>query len=138
MKTPIYENILAELESGERKSIARALFGVLMDHPQGLNRRDLVFILFGKQANENIANDTNDRKIRDTIAAMRSRLIPIVSTSGESGYRLDDSPEARKAMLAEMISRRDRINEQIEAASKVWEIPVRYMDATNAVQARLI
>ena len=135
---PVYENILKELEAGERKSIARDLFTVLQEHPQGLNRRDLVFIIFGKMAHENIANDTNDRKIRDTIAAMRSRLIPIVSTSGESGYRLDDSPEARKAMLAEMISRRDRINEQIAAASKVWEIPVRYMDATNATQSRLI
>ena len=138
MKTPIYENIIRELEAGERKSIARSLYNILQDHPKGINRRDLVYIIFGKHANENIANDTNDRKIRDTIASMRSRLIPIVSTSGESGYRLDDSPEARKSMLNEMISRRDRINEQIEAASKVWEIPVRYMDEGIAIQVRLL
>ena len=134
----VYENILRELEAGERKSIARALFNVLSERPAGMARRDLVWVIFGVQAKENLSNDTNDRKIRDTIAAMRSRLIPIVSTSGESGYRLDDSPEARKGMLAEMISRRDRLNEQIEAASKSWAIPVRYQDASTAVQARLI
>jgi hypothetical protein len=137
MRTPVYEKVLAELEA-EGRELARKLYFTLQDHPEGVTRAQLVYLLFGRAAKANLGNDTADRKIRATIAAMRSRLIPIVSTSGDAGYKLDDSPEARHAMLSEMVSRRDRMNEQIEAASKSWQIPVQYREPETATQARLI
>jgi hypothetical protein len=133
-----YENILAELEAGERNSIARRLLDLLKKNPQGLTRRDLVYAVFGKPAQANINNDTNDRKIRNTIAAMREKCIPIVSTSGEPGYRLDDSLEARRALLGELVSRRNKLNDQIKAVSTVWQIPVETVDLSQAQQGRLI
>lgn len=133
-----YARILSELEAGEKTSIARRLFDLLQKNPQGMTRRQLVPAVFGKSARLDINSDTNDRKIRATIAAMREKCIPIVSTSGEPGYRLDDSREARITLLAELISRRDRLNEQIKAVSTVWEISAADVDMSEAKQERLL
>jgi hypothetical protein len=133
-----YARILSELEAGERNSIARRLFDLLQKNPGGMTRRQLVPAVFGKSARLDINSDTNDRKIRATIAAMREKCIPIVSTSGEPGYRLDDSHEARITLLAELISRRDRLNEQIKAVSTVWEISAADVDMSEAKQERLL
>lgn len=138
MKTPQYEQILKELDEGQRIAIAHRLFDLLKSHPAGLDRRQLVLLVFGQPARPNINNDTRDRKIRETISAMRARFIPIISTSGEAGYRLDDSEQARESMLAELIKRRDSINAQIEAASAAWQIPVTLFDDSAAQQGRLL
>ncbi len=138
MRTRQYDQILIDLDAGERAGIARKLFAIFQDHPEGATRQQLVYLIFNRPAKANLANDTGDRKIRDTIASMRAHLIPIVSTSGGAGYRFDDSPDARRAMLLEMVSRRDRLNEQIKAASMVWNIPAAYSEPETAVQGRLI
>jgi hypothetical protein len=138
MRTAIYDSMLAELEAGERNSIARRVFAMLKQHPEGIDRRTFVLFIYNVQAKEDLASDTHDRKIRNTIARMRARLIPIISTSGESGYRLDDSDKARKELLSEMISRRNHIDEQIKSASMAWKIPVKYTEPEIAIQVRLI
>ncbi len=137
MRTPVYERVIAELEA-EGMEIARKIYRVLQDNPDGVSRRELVQLVWGRPARADIGNDTADRKNRATIAAMRARLIPVVSTSGDSGYRLDDSEEARRAMLAEMVSRREKLDEQIKAASMAWRIPVEYADPERAEQLRMI
>ena len=138
MRSPAYEQVLAELEAGERNSIARKIFTLLSENPNGLTRERLVFLILDRVPQANINNDPGDRKIRETIASMRARLIPIVSNSGQAGYKLDDSSEARQIMLAEMISRRDRLNEQIQAASKSWQIPLSYREPEQVIQGRLM
>jgi hypothetical protein len=41
-------------------------------------------------------------------------------------------------MLADMLAKRAALDAQIQAASKVWEIPVPYTEPVVATQARLI
>lgn len=138
--TPTYDQIIAELDAGQRVAIARKIFDLLKKYPDGLTRRDLVYNIFGAIASRDINNDTNDRKIRETIASMRARLIPIVSTSGKSGYRFDDSEQARREMIAELESRRARLDEQIRAAYQVLRIPAPavYSEPQQATQGRLL
>jgi hypothetical protein len=138
MITKQYEQILEELEAGERNSIARAIFKALQTNPTGLTRPQLIALIFQRQPKPNLNNDSGDRKIRDTIASMRDRMIPIVSTSGEAGYRLDDSDDARRAMLAEWISRRNSLNDKIKLACRAWAIPMQYSEPETATQARLL
>jgi len=135
MRTQGYENILLELEK-DAGCIARAMLDTLEKNPNGMSRKEMVEWLFGRPASRNINNDSGDRKIRLTIAALRQHGVPIVSNSGEAGYRLDNSQPARLDMLAELISRRDRLNEQIAAASQNWQIPIRHQ-TENDTQPRM-
>ena len=138
MITQQYEKIIAELEAGERKSVMREVFEILSKHPEGVTRRQLVELVYWRPAHENINNDPGDRKIRDAISRMREHLIPIISTSGASGYCLDDSEKARNEMLTELVARRNSLNEQIKAASMAWKIPVQYQEPEIVVQGRLM
>lgn len=132
-----YETILEELE-GESQDIARKLIELLKANPQGMNRRQLVLAVHGVPARIDLNKDNNDRKNRLVIAALRLRCIPIVSTSGKAGYRLDESDESRKKMLGEMISRSQKLNAQIKAASIAWHIPVEPVEMLEPVQGRLL
>ena len=136
MRTQIYENILLELEK-DASCVARSLLDALEKHPSGMTRKELVEWLYCRPAARNINNDSGDRKIRLTIASLRQCGVPIVSNSGEAGYRLDNSQQARLDMLAELISRRDRLNEQIAAASQNWQIPIK-AQVENSKQSRML
>ncbi len=133
----VYETMLEELADGEMPKLQRQIFNLLKDHREGLDRYQLVHFIYGYLPVK-IDGNTDDRKIRKAISALRERLFPIVSTSGEPGYRLDTSREAVEKMIRELQSRRDRITDQIVAASKFYSIPVSYEDAVDAVQLELI
>jgi BMFP domain-containing protein YqiC len=116
--TPVYEQILAELAAGELNGLQREILKELRkSYPASVSRYDLVVRIYGYWP-EDINKDVKDRKNRKAIQAMRDLLIPIVSSSGEAGYRLDVSEDAIRAMIAEWRSRRGRLNERIEAAEK--------------------
>ena len=111
--TPIYERILDELAAGEMAEIEREIFTLLRRaYPSSVTRERLVEELYGYTPTD-INGDTKDRKNRLVIQAMREKFIPIVSSSGESGYRLDVSQEAFDEMINELRSRRDRMDERI-------------------------
>lgn len=133
----VYENLLEELAAGELTVLQRKVFELLRDNPDGLTRYDLVAQIYGYRP-VTVDGNKHDRKIRKAISALRERLFPIVSTSGEPGYRLDTSRDAVEKMIRELQSRRDRITDQIVAASKFYSIPVSYEDAVDAVQLELI
>jgi hypothetical protein len=82
-------------------------------------------------------NDTKDRKVRKAIEALRGRLVPIVSSSGQAGYRLDTSTEARGRMLADLVSRRDKLTDLIARAAKFYQVPDKLPPADNATQVAL-
>ena len=95
------------------------VFSVLRQaYPEGRTRRQLVQDVYGVAAQENINNDTNDRTIRRAINRMRLRDMPILSTSGASGYRLELSENNIGKMISDLRGRRESLDEQITSLEK--------------------
>ena len=115
-RTPQYQKLLNELESGELNEIECKILVALLKAPKGLTRQGLIRIVFAVEPLRNLSNDPHDRKIRKGIESLRSRLIPIVSSSGEAGYRLDPSPEAIENMVLEWESRIARLQQKVQIA----------------------
>jgi hypothetical protein len=135
MTNLVYEKLLEQLAGGEMTELQRSLFGLLKAHPEGLTRPELVQNIYGYWP-ANINGNADDRKIRKAIERMRRRLFPIVSTSSKPGYRLDTSREAVMKMIGELQHRKTRLQEQINAAAKFYEIP-EYQEPVNASQMRM-
>jgi len=133
-----YEEILNEL-ADELPEIERKIFDALKRNRGGLNRAQLVAIAYGEtvKAGAPVNNSTKDRKVRKAIESLRMRLVPIVSSSGQAGYRLDTSADARRRMLAELVSRRDKIDALIRRAAKFYELPNALPPVEHAEQSRL-
>lgn len=115
-RTPQYQKLLNELESGELNEIERKILEALMKAPKGLTRQGLIRIVFTVEPQRNLGNDPHDRKIRKGIESLRNRLIPIVSSSGEAGYRLDTSPDAIENMVIEWESRIAHLQQKVQIA----------------------
>lgn len=130
----------AELLDGDMTEIERKVFDALRRHPGGLVRSQLVAIVYSEnvRAGATSNNNSKDRKIRMAIANLRMRMVPIVSSSTEAGYRLDTSPEARQAMLGELISRRNKLQDLIDRTAKFYQLMEVMPEPEQAVQARLI
>jgi hypothetical protein len=136
----VYDNLLAELNAGELTIIERRVFDALKSFPVGLRRQQLVAIVFNEltPAGGMNNNNTKDRKVRKAIESLRGRLVPIVSSSGEAGYRLDISEDGRRAMVRELISRRNKLNDLIARAAKFYSLPAEYIAPQAVEQQRLI
>lgn len=132
----VYEKLLEELASGELPKLQREVFNLLKSSPTGRTRAEMVIAIFGYRPT-NLAADVNDRKIRKAIEALRARLVPIVSSSGEAGYRLDTSRETVRKMISEWASRREKLQDLINAAAKFYEMPEFYVEPVTATQVPL-
>ncbi|MFN2150623.1 MAG: hypothetical protein ACK2T5_03430 [Anaerolineales bacterium] len=117
-----YEKLLAEMNAGELSEIERRVLEVLLKIPGGITRRGLVRAIYGVEAQCNLSNDPYDRKIRKAIERMRECLIPIISSSGKTGYRLDTSPEAIQNMIAEMESQIAHLKQLLEEVSQFYDL----------------
>lgn len=121
----IYERILEDLAAGEMNDLQKSIFAALRKaYPQGRTRRQLIGDCYGEACipaeTEDLNNNSHDRKIRIALGDMfNEKLIPIVSTSGEPGYRIDVSEERIYEMIAEWRSRAARTSEKIVAAQKL-------------------
>lgn len=122
-RTPEYEKLLAELENGKLEEIKRKILEALLRAPQGITRRGLVRVVFDKEAQKNLSNDTRDRKIRKAIEGLRDRGVPIVSTSGKAGYILETDPEKIAEMLDEMKSRIAHLQRKVQAIESFSNSP---------------
>lgn len=98
MPTQQYEQILKDIES-EMTPLQALVVDLLKRHPKGRTRRELVRGVYGKRV-ENIANSSEDRKIRLAIVELRKKCVPIVASSGKAGYRLDPSKEGAEQLAA--------------------------------------
>lgn len=131
----VYENILSEL-ANELDDLERKVYELLRDNPAGLDRYELVHRIYGYIPVT--IDNPDDRKIRKAIERLRLRLFPILSTSGKAGYRLGTDSESVGQMIAELQSRRAKLDEQIEAASKFYSIPTGYTeDPVNVTQMEM-
>jgi len=131
----IYDNILKQLADGEMKGLQKSIYYLLKASPDGLTRHELVEKIY-QYTPTDINADTNDRKIRRAISAMRNRLIPIVSNSSQAGYKLDTSRDAVQHMMAELHKRRSQLDHLLKSAAKFYDIP-EYADDEVAVQGSL-
>jgi hypothetical protein len=118
-----YEKLLAEMNAGELSEIERRVLEVLLKMPGGITRRELVRKIYGVEAQRNLRNDPYDRKIRKAIERMRECLIPIISSPGKTGYRLDTSPETIQNMIAEMESQIAHLKQLLEEVSQFYDLP---------------
>src|SRR5512147_1335892 len=114
--TPKYEKLLTELNAGELPIIVRKILDVLSQAPKGLTRKGLILIVFGEDPDNNLSNDTRDRKIRKGIEHLRNLGFPIVSTSGKAGYKLDTASKNIDEMIREWESRIIHLQHRVNAA----------------------
>ena len=130
-RTPQYEKLLVELNAGELPIIERKILDVLCQAPKGLTRRGLVRIVFGQEACTNLGNDTKDRKIRKAVESLRNRGIPILSNSGQAGYKLDTNPENIECMVRELKSRIMHLQQRLDAISSYYDLFIQVPDANR-------
>ena len=123
--TPEYEKLMAELNAGELPAITRKILDALSQAPEGLTRKGLIRIVFGEEPENNLSNDTRDRKIRKGIEYLRNLGIPIVSTSGKAGYKLDTDPKNIEEMIREWESRIVQLQQRVEAVRHCHDLFIR-------------
>jgi hypothetical protein len=118
---PVYELVMGEWEQ-ELEDIEKKIFQALKRaYPEGRTRRALIFDVYNAVVpdDEDLNNNARDRKIRKTIAKMFDDLIPIVSSSGAAGYRLDLSEETIRSMINEWHRRREQYAHKIERGERL-------------------
>lgn len=120
--TPEYEKLLAELKTGELPTTVHKILDALSQTPKGLTRKGLIRIVFGKEPDHNLSNDTRDRKIRKGIEYLRNLGFPIVSTSGKAGYKLDTDPKNIDEMIQEWESRIVHLQHRVNAAQRYRDL----------------
>ena len=120
--TPEYERLLAELNAGELPIIAQKILNTLLQAPKGITRKGLIRAVFGEEPGNNLSNDTRDRKIRKAIEHLRNLGLPIVSTSGKAGYKLDTDPKNIEEMIREWESRIVHLQHRVDAAQHYRDV----------------
>lgn len=127
--TPEYKKLLMELNAGELPIIVRKIMDALLQAPKGLTRKGLIRIVFDEEPENNLSNDTRDRKIRKGIEYLRNLGIPIVSTSGKAGYKLDTDPKNIEEMIQEWESRIVQLRQRVDAARHCHDLFIRLFHA---------
>lgn len=117
-RTLKYEGIQLELESGALDDIQCTIHRLLLKTPQGLTRAELIREVFGEEPGHNLGNNTYDRKVRKGIERLRDLGVPIVSTSGKAGYKIQTDPTEIAAMINEMESRIRHLKQKVEAIER--------------------
>lgn len=121
-RTDQYQRILDELANGELDELQVKVFHFLRRvYPAPLTRRELIECIYGNRPadDEDLNNNTNDRKIRAAIAGMFELDYPISSTSGGAGYRIDIDTESWSELVNELESKKKTLEKKIEAAIRI-------------------
>lgn len=121
-RTDVYQQILDDLASGEMEDLEVKIFHFLRRvYPSALTRYDLLEMVFGYRPaeEENLNNNTDDRKNREAIASMFLKGVPVVSTSGGAGYRLDIDLKSWNELVSELDGRKSSIEKKADAARQI-------------------
>lgn len=118
--TPQYEKLVRQLKT-ELPALETKVLDTLTENPAGVTRIQLVTTIYGTAPVANLSMDKRDRKIRRAIESLRKRFVPIISSSGGSGYRIDASTESIDAMIGEWESRIAEMRKQVNAARKFYQ-----------------
>lgn len=115
MTHPVYLQLLSEITDG----LERKVLEILLENPtERIDRRQFVHAVFGRVAYD-LTSNTDDRQIRECIERLRAKGWPIVSSSGEAGYVLEDNEERIREFAAEQESRAAK-NRQAARAAYGW------------------
>jgi hypothetical protein len=141
--TPQYDQLLAELAAGQLTELEQKVLDNLGASPEGLTRYELLERIFGPGSRyiaekRGLANSGDDRKIREAIESLRNNGVPVVSSSGKPGYRLDTSPEAVGSMIAEWQSRVENLQARIHKAAQFYRVRLPIDHAAPVIQRRLL
>lgn len=123
-RTDVYEHILQELADGELDELEAKVFHFLRRvYPAPMTRRDLLECLFGYRPGdeEDINNNTDDRKIRTAIASLFDKGVPVVSTSGGAGYRIDINLDSWTELVNELRGKKETYEKKLDAAHRIVE-----------------
>jgi hypothetical protein len=137
--TPVYQQLLAEIDDDlERKTL-----DVLLEQygsQQKSSRVYLVWRVLGVA--DQTPNSVSDRKVRKVIEHLRAKGWPIVSSSGEAGYSLEDDETKIRMFAAEQESRAERSRDTARTAygwlAKARAIREYKRTQVTATQERLI
>jgi hypothetical protein len=112
--TTVYEQLIAEIKDEDERKVFMIL---LRAEGRRVTRVELIWKVYGVVVDqESISNSVEDRKVRAIIRRLRQRDYPIVSSSGVSGYTMKASVEEMDIYIADQASRKERIQENIDAA----------------------
>jgi hypothetical protein len=136
--TSVYDLLLAEV-TGE---LERQVLDALMQIPHGLTRSLLISKIFGVWVPESeLASSIYDRRIRKAIEHLRETW-PIVSNSGEAGYRLSEDHDEIIAFAREQESRAEHARNMTRRAygwlSKTKAISEYRKSGVKAEQPRML
>jgi hypothetical protein len=118
--TPTYDMLLSEITD----TLERQVLTLLMDNAgKRLTREHLVYAIFGKiVADGKLANNPDDRKIRECIERLQQRKYPILSSSGRAGYIMAIDDGELDTYVAELETRQRALHEKVKALreSRYW------------------
>ena len=136
--TKIYDELLAQITDDLERQVLMAL----MSAPAGISRSRLIHKIYNIWVPaEELANSRCDRKILLAIESLRKDW-PIVSSSGEAGYKLTEDRAEIDAYAAEQASRAARETEKARQAHS-WPAKIRPIQefrksGVNATQEALL
>jgi hypothetical protein len=112
--TTVYEQLIAEITDEDERKVFMIL---LRAEGRRVTRVELILKVYSVAVDhESLSNSVEDRKVREIIRRLRQRDYPIVSSSGVSGYTMKASVEEMDIYIADQASRKERIQENIDAA----------------------
>lgn len=117
MTSPVYDALLSEITD----ELEHTVLVILIERAgQKTTRQDMVMAVFGHYVlPSQLAASTEDRKIREVIERLRAKDWPIVSSSGEAGYILEDNEERIREFAAEQQARAEK-NRQTALSAYRW------------------
>lgn len=118
--TTQYDALLAQVTD----ELSRQVLEILAANPQGVSRSVLISKIYGVWVPDNeLANSIYDRRVRKAIEALRKDW-PIVSNSGEAGYRLSEDADEINQYALEQTSRA-RHEEEKAMQARRWPAKIR-------------
>lgn len=121
-RTEVYERILQQLENGELSEIEKKVYTALRRvFPASLTRYDLIEAVFGYRPakDENLNNNTDDRKIRTAIASMINKDVPIASHSGAAGYAIEIDLNVWNTTIVDLESHKESFEQKIASTKRI-------------------
>jgi hypothetical protein len=136
--TPQYDTLRKQITD----ELQLQVLDLLEDNPQGMSRSKIILTIFGVFVPPaELASSVYDRKIRKAIEGLRKDW-PIVSNSGEAGYRLSEDAAEIDAYAAEQAARAAKETEKARQAhswpAKIKSIQEYRKSGVKASQERLI
>lgn len=112
--TSIYDQLISEItDTDERK-----VFDVLLNAGgHRVTRAELVRAVYGVNVlDEELADSTKDRKVREIVRRLRELDYPIVSSSDAAGYTMQASEDEMESFIKEQGTRMKKLQANIDHA----------------------